>query len=221
MCLPSGLVLLSMSSGPSGWLPLVFATLGAGVTGSLIATYGSQAAERRRARSGVIASLQKLEGDRRRRATKERFDFSGEDLANLETQCILARLPRYLVATYRLANEAAKTEFECKDIKFETSSDGMLHRQTGFLCDAFIQHSAELLAANIWHPWLTALYVYIGNKRLLAAIHEVFPTVGLSGGEFKFRLRRWRRDSEKVQQWQDLKWKNLEKEWQDTDSDES
>ena len=43
------------------WLPLVFTTLGGGAVGSLIATYGSQARDRRAARSEAMASIQRFE----------------------------------------------------------------------------------------------------------------------------------------------------------------
>ena len=46
-----------MSGVPVGWLPLVFTTLGGGAVGSLIASYGSQARDRRAARSEAMAFL--------------------------------------------------------------------------------------------------------------------------------------------------------------------
>lgn len=208
-----------MSSGPSGWLPLVFATLGAGVTGSLIATYGSQAAERRKARSGVIASLQKLENARRQRVMQKQFDFSENDLAELETQCVLARLPRYLVATYRLANEVSRSQFDRDDITFDTPSAGRLHRYTRVLCDLLIERSAEQLVANVWHPWLTALYIRRRNRNLLKALHEIFPTSARSTRYLKHSLATWRHDREKVRKQSDRKWQELEEKWQRDDPD--
>ena len=199
-------ITLLMTGGPSGWLPLVFATLGAGAAGSLIATYGSQAVERRKARSEVIASLQKLEDARRREHTmSERFNFSEEDLAELETRCVLARLPRYLVVTYRLANETARSAFGRNDLDLESlrSSSRRLHRHTRLLCDALVERSAELLAINVWHPWLTALYVGRANRILLAALHEMFSMSSRSSGNFKYRLESWRRDRAKVIQQND------------------
>lgn len=54
-----------MSSGPSGWLPLVFTTLGAGVAGSIITAYGTQARARRKARSRAMTALEQIEATRR------------------------------------------------------------------------------------------------------------------------------------------------------------
>jgi hypothetical protein len=85
-----------MSGVATGWLPLVFTTLGGGAVGSLIASYGSQARERRAARSEAMAFLQRFEIARGRKPGIGGNDFDDNDIAELETRCLLAGMPRYL-----------------------------------------------------------------------------------------------------------------------------
>jgi hypothetical protein len=72
-----------MSSAPAGWLPLVFTTLSAGAAGSFVASYGSQARERRAARSEAMAFLLRIEIARGQKPANEDNDFDDNDLAEL------------------------------------------------------------------------------------------------------------------------------------------
>ena len=148
-------------SSPVNWLPLVFTTLGAGAVGSLIATYGSQARDRRVARAEAMASIQRFEIVRGRQdpvpdnmaEAFEALKLAEDDLTEVETRCLLAGIPRYLVDLYKLINESARLHGYRK-----ATSD--LHVQLDH-ADAIVRHmlisrAASLLASAVWHPWLTA-----------------------------------------------------------------
>jgi hypothetical protein len=140
-------------SSPVGWLPLVFTTLGGGVVGSLITTYGSQARDRRAARCEAMASIQCFELARGRKTPPEIFECDNDSLIEVETRCLLAGIPRYLVDLYKMLNQAPsqlrKTSDSDSDIDEEEALGILVTHEA-------ITHAAGLLASAIWHPWLTA-----------------------------------------------------------------
>lgn len=138
-----------MSGVPVGWLPLVFTTLGGGAVGSLIASYGSQARDRRAARSEAMAFLQRFEIARSRKPVIDGNDFDDNDLAELETRCLLAGIPRYLVDLYKQVNESGRYQGYRK-------ADPAMSEMEDLVRFELISRAARLLASAVWHPWLTA-----------------------------------------------------------------
>jgi hypothetical protein len=147
-----------MSGAVTGWLPLVFTTLGGGAVGSLIASYGSQARERRAARSEAMAFLQRFEITRGRKPAIDN-DFDDSDLAELETRCLLAGMPRYLVDLYKQVNESGRYRGYAKAGSSpiaELIADPAIDEMEDLVRHELISSAAGLLASAVWHPWLTA-----------------------------------------------------------------
>jgi hypothetical protein len=155
-----------MSGVPVGWLPLVFTTLGAGAVGSLIASYGSQARERRAARSEAMAFLQRVEIARGRKPGNEGNDFDDNDLAELETRCVLAGISRYLLDLYRMTNESGRYRGGHKAGPRILIEDPALDEMRELVRHELISSAAELLASAVWHPWLTAPFRWWRARRL-------------------------------------------------------
>lgn len=148
-----------MSGVATGWLPLVFTTLGGGAVGSLIASYGSQARERRAARCEAMAFLQRFEIARGRKPAIAGNDFDDNDLAELETRCLLAGMPRYLVDLYKQVNESCRYRGYAKagpPLIAELVTDPAIDEMEDLVRYELISRTAGLLASAVWHPWLTA-----------------------------------------------------------------
>jgi hypothetical protein len=165
-----------MSSGPTGWLPLILTTFGAGVAGSIIATYGGQSRERRKARSEVMASLEKLESARLTRPGIEAFDYDDTDMAELVARCVLAGVPRYLVSLYELANAAPRylgtpDSNRHNQPAVATRLDDARHRYARVLAD----DARSQLARAVWHPWLSAIFWRPRARRVRKQIIRVYP----------------------------------------------
>ena len=175
-----------MSSSPTGWLPLVFTTLGAGVAGSLIATYGGgQLRERRKARSEVMASLQRFETARLTRPAGEGFDYDEKDMAELSSRCVLAGIPQYLVSPYQLANEATKHR-KPESRPGRPSAEVNLDEAVDFVADALTNDAAALLALAVWHPWLN-VFLRRRARKLRDLIIRVFPSANFRDGSMAGR----------------------------------
>lgn len=181
-------------SSPVNWLPLVFTTLGAGAVGSLIATYGSQARDRRVARSEAMASIQRFEIVRGQQdpvpdniaEAFETLKLAQDGLTEVETRCLLAGIPRYLVDLYRLINESAGL----RGYRKATSDQ---HVQLDY-ADAIVRHmlitrAASLLVSVVWHPWLTAPSRRWRAWRLQRLYFRVYPQAEWQVRNDRRRLR--------------------------------
>jgi hypothetical protein len=181
--LAEALALPSMSSGPVGWLPLVFTTLGAGIVGSVIATYGGQARARRKARSKVVACLQKLEIARLTRETTDGLDYDQHKMGELRALCVLAGVPQYLMNLYQAANEGPKGPARTHTAN-ASPEEVKLSEMTDTLGVSLAGQAALVLVWTVWHPWLSLLfrrpYASILKRRTLAA----FP-MATYGQEFR------------------------------------
>jgi hypothetical protein len=164
-----------MSSGPTGWLPLILTTFGAGVAGSLIATYGGQSRERRKARSEAMASLQKLETARLTRPVIKGFNYDDQDMAELSARCILAGVPQYLVSLYQFANEAPRYLGTPHDGPARPSVELAFDEAREMLASALIEDAAVLLARALWHPWLSAFFRRRRARKTRDIIIRAFP----------------------------------------------
>jgi hypothetical protein len=142
-----------------GWLPLVFTTLGGGVVGSLIATYGSQARDRRAARCEAMESIQRFELARGQATYHEIFECDNDSLIEVETRCLLAGIPRYLVDLYKMLNRAKSQLAKTSDPDSSSDPDFSIDEEEALgslVMHEAINRAAGLLASAIWHPWLTA-----------------------------------------------------------------
>jgi hypothetical protein len=161
-----------VSGGPSGWLPIIVTTFGAGIAGSLIATYGGQARARRKARSRVMATLLRLETARLNRPAHDVVDYSDVDMAELQARCVLAGVPNFTVRLYLVTNEDRRYyDPSWKPLPFE----GSMRQAQDTLKFALISQSARLLAFTIWHPWLSIPVRRVRARRLSRMRREMAP----------------------------------------------
>jgi hypothetical protein len=130
-----------MSSGASGWLPLVFTTLGGGVVGSSITTYGAQGRARRQARSRAMTALEHIEAARLARPAGEGFAYDRQAFAELEARCMMAGVPRRPVYWYKSLSEAAAG----KDMDLGPIM-ATIH---------LIGYPGQLIYQALWHPYLS------------------------------------------------------------------
>jgi len=182
-----------MSGAVTGWLPLVFTTLGGGAVGSLIASYGSQARERRAARSEAMAFLQRFEIARGRKPATDN-DFDDSDLAELETRCLLAGMPRYLVDLYKQVNESGRYRGYVK-VKSspiaELIADPAIDEMAAVVRSELISRTAGLLASAVWHPWLTAPSRRWRAQRLRRILFRTDPSAAWMQQNHRRVLREW------------------------------
>jgi hypothetical protein len=189
-----------MSSGPTGWLPLVLTTFGAGAVGSLIATYGGQSRERREARSQVMASLQKLETARLTRPVIKGSDYDDEDMAELSARGILAGVPQYLVSLYQLANEAPRYGGTPRPGRSSAELD--FDEAQEMLAFTLIDDAAILLARAVWHPWLSVFFRRRRARKVRDLIIRVFPSESHRGKETRsWALSGWESARATWQEW--------------------
>jgi hypothetical protein len=192
-----------MSSGPTGWLPLVLTTFGAGAAGSLIATYGGQARERRKAQSEVMACLQRLEIARANLTASERFNYDEKDMAELSARCVLAGVPQYLVSLYQLANDAPRYQ-KPDDSRGGSFLKKDLDEARFQLAYALMDDAAALLGRAIWHPWLSMLFRRRRARKVRDLIARVFPHETYRGRTWTaFLLSEWEQADAAWAEWRD------------------
>ena len=170
-----------MSSGPTGWLPLVLTGLVTGglgsVVGSVITTYGSGMAARREARSKVIACLTSIE-NKRTAFSGERFLGAKELMRELETLCLIAGIRAYAWRTYEQAiNTVVAVELMGREgtVHIFRASGTNASDADRYLGDALIKRAASCVSLTVWHPWLSASYTYLTCRMLRRALKRSFP----------------------------------------------
>jgi hypothetical protein len=137
---------------PSGWIALVFTTLGAGVIGSIITTYGSQGRVRRKARSQALSVLQRIETARLGRTVGEGLAYDRKEFAALEASCMVAGVPSQPVSWLTALSEASAGP----------PSDPGPIIATAYL----IGYSSFLVQQSLWHPYLSRIFLYFRIWRL-------------------------------------------------------
>jgi hypothetical protein len=125
---------------PSGWLALVLTTLGAGVIGSIITTYGSQGRVRREARSQALSVLQRIETARLSRTVGEGFAYDRNEFAALEAACMVAGVPRQPISWLTALSEASAGP---------PSDPGPI-----IATIHMIGYSSFLIQQSLWHPYM-------------------------------------------------------------------
>ncbi len=185
-----------MGSVPAGWLPLVFTTLGAGAAGSLLASYGSQARGRRAARSEAMAFLQRIEIARGRRPINEGNDFDDNDLAELESRCLLAGISRRLVDLYKLTNESGRYRGgpNPPGSGLVVVEDPAVEELRELVRHELIVRAAGLLASTVWHPWLTAPIRWWHARRLRRVLFRTDPSTAWLQRRGRRSLYAWEAD---------------------------
>jgi hypothetical protein len=175
-------MLASMTS----WVVIIFTTLGAGATGALITTYGTQTRERRAARAQARESLRRAEQASTRAAVTPHPVLIAA-LDDLDTRAMLAGLPSRLVELHREASLqfwARATSLPDHGIGDpETLASGRIARRC-----------AELLAAATWHPWRSALRIAWRTRRLRKILDAGMPARASLLREARLGLRGWEKD---------------------------
>jgi|SRR5450755_4199150 hypothetical protein len=162
-----------MSDGPTGWLPLILTTFGAGVAGSVIATYGGQAQQRRKARSEALSALQKFDFGRQEAERLGLDPDAGEhQLAQLQATFILAGVPLKIVDVYLLAARSVNYRVTLG----KTEVQRLMDKTGRNLGDTLINDALNLIRQTMWHPWFSlALGRTIRAPIIQRRIQRVFP----------------------------------------------
>ncbi len=149
------------------WVPLLLTGLGAGVLGSVITTYGSQARERRDARKEALARL--ADADRAAgQASSDRTDILDAGRA-VGTAALLAAVPMYVVDTYLLAYEAAR------DDQLKWAPPRVTPHDPATVGIHLYREGAELLTQVLWHPLLTLPVRRYRSRRIRRFLVAVLP----------------------------------------------
>jgi hypothetical protein len=164
-----------MSSGPTGWLPFILTTFGAGVAGSVIATYGSQSSERRKARAKALNALLAFE------IARQEGDVLGLDADAYETQIgqlqarfVLTGLPLKIFDLYVTAIRSVHFPITKRD----TAAERLIEETGRALGNRLIYESLSLIRQSIWHPWLSVILGRSLNaRRIRKTLVRVYPGV--------------------------------------------
>jgi hypothetical protein len=152
--------LSTMDTGPVGWLPIIAtsasAILAGGAAGAIITTYGGKARERRQARSDVITTLSRIEIARLSQQADHGPSIDVASIAELETKCMLAGVPRELSVMYKSANDRWRESRPPATPPAEVAGLAYIQAMiTDWIALQTIERSAELLTNALWHPWLS------------------------------------------------------------------
>lgn len=165
-----------MSDAPSGWLPFVVTTLGAGGAGSLITTLGSQSRERRRVRSEALECLQRTETTRMAQPLSGEPYYDADRFAELQTKCLLAGVPRHVVTLYDdFASTAANRPLDLSQ-PVHIASTQTIGR---LLIVKLIERVASIIIEFFWHPWLSRIFFSRKLRRIEQIFNEAFPNAPL------------------------------------------
>ncbi len=181
-----------MTIAMTDWPLIIFTTLGGGTVGAVVTTFGGQARARRKARAKILKTLRELEVERIE--AFEHFDdgefcLNSDLLADLETRCMLAGVPRFPVRTYRLAYESAR--MASSSATDATWIHGRPSKRA--LTSSLMDEAAKHLAASVWHPWLSWLTVQGECSYLRETINLAFPDIRAFDDWPRQTIRRWRR----------------------------
>jgi hypothetical protein len=149
------------------WVPLLLTGLGAGVIGSVITTYGSQARERRDARKEALARL--ADADRAiGQSSSDRRTILDAGRA-VGTAAMLVAVPMYVVDTYLLAYEAAR------DDRLKWAPPRTTPQDPASVGIHTYREATELLTKVLWHPLLTLPVRRYRSRRIRRFLAGVLP----------------------------------------------
>jgi hypothetical protein len=156
-----------MSSGPTGWLPLIITTLGAGAIGSMITTYGTQGRQRLDARSNAMACLERIEANRGLDPIAQGLQYNPEAFAELHMKCLVAGVPRHLVRTYERVSELSADLPKHPDAKADRAR---------YLMAALLTERAGVLIRDaLWHPLLSRTHRRRRVQKIRRIASELLP----------------------------------------------
>jgi hypothetical protein len=152
------------------WLLVVIPALASGILGSIVTTYGTQARERRAARTAVRTQLQLTEQLGRRPYSPEGRDRLAAALEQMEDAALMAALPHYLISFYsRMRLRAYET--------IPTATPGGTYdpRSRRVVSLRLASSTAVLMVQALWHPWLSRLTRNWRMRRLRHILRNVMP----------------------------------------------
>lgn len=149
------------------WVPLLLTGLGAGVIGSVITTYGSQARERRGARKEALARL--AEADRAAGQTSSDRAAILDAGRAVGTAALLAGVPLHVVDTYLVAYEAAR------DDRLKWAPPRVTPYDPASVGIHLYREATELLTKVLWHPLLTVPVRRYRSRRIRRFLAAVLP----------------------------------------------
>lgn len=169
---------------------MVASAVASGVLGSVVTVYGTQAKERRAARTEVRRYFQRVEQLSRHKDTSQKY--YGQllsSLDDLEGAMLAAGMPRHLAAFYR------KIQLLAYATHTTATPEDRDKPGAHWLIAARVAHrAADLLADTIWHPWLSAPTRRLRLRKLQLIIDKGMPERTRMHGENQVRLRTWERE---------------------------
>jgi hypothetical protein len=173
-----------VSTIPSGWLPLILTTLGGGVIGSLITTYGTQTRDRRAARADVRTRL--VHAENLARLPEPPHAQLTAAIEAVENAALIAKVPRYIVTLYRDTRTLAYAT------RLSTPPDQRRQEDSPNVVSGRVAHQATiLLATTLWHPWLSALIRWHRARQLRRVLTGGMPTRANFQRDTRHNLRKW------------------------------
>jgi hypothetical protein len=169
---------------------VVAASVASGVLGSIVTTYGTQARERRTARTEVRKHFQRVERLARHRDLSQEYYWQVvASLDDLEGAMLVAGMPRYVAAFYRRIQLLAYATHTT------TAPEERNEPKAQWIIAARVSHrTGDLLADTIWHPWLSAPTRRLRMRRLQKILERGMPERTRMLAENQERLRAWERD---------------------------
>lgn len=169
---------------------VVTAAVASGILGSIVTVYGTQAKERRAARTEVRRYFQRVEQlARHREPSQQYYAILVASLDDLEGAMLAAGMPRHLAEFYR------RIQLLAYATHFTTPPEDLDKPTAHWLIAARVAHrTADLLADTIWHPWLSTPTRRLRMRKLQLILDKGMPERTRMHGENQVRLRTWERE---------------------------
>lgn len=142
--------------------PTIIGAIGVGtVAGAVVTTYGGRGRERREVRSKALAELEQIEVTRRTLPLAEGTYYDLSTFAKFGTACMIAGVPRSIVATYdQICNASRRFTLTGSNSDRRPSFDA-------FMTSLWLGNEAAVLVRNaLWHPRLMLLVRWWKVQRL-------------------------------------------------------
>jgi hypothetical protein len=149
------------------WVPLLITALGAGVDGSVITTYGSQARERRDARKEALSRM--ADADRVAGQTSSDRKALLDAGRAVGMAAILAVVPMYVVDTYLVACQLAR------DDRLKWAPQRVSPQDPASVGIHIYGEASALLIKVLWHPFITLPSRRCRSWRVRRFVHGVLP----------------------------------------------
>src|SRR6266567_3215375 len=169
------------------WVLVMAASLASGTLGALVTTYGNRTKERREARAKVHACFQKVEQLARHPDPAQ--EYYRVLLSALEGASLVAAVPFRLVRFYR------RVRLQAYATHFTTPPGECDQPRAHWLVAARVaDKAAALLAASLWHPWLSAPVRRWHLRRLQRILDAGLPDHAQQRQLTSRTLQEWERD---------------------------